>query len=65
MINLCWAQKTKKICVFFVHSFIIIFGENKYFEKKHIISPHVIKGIVLRPSTRASFIFASLSRHEF
>jgi len=36
MINPCRAQKTKKnIVVSFVNSFIIIFGENKYFKKPH------------------------------
>jgi len=36
------AQKT----IFFVHSFIIIFRENKYFKKPHPFA-RLIKGIVL------------------
>jgi len=39
--------KNQKInFVYFVHSFIIIFGENKHFKKSHPFT-HLIKGTIL------------------
>jgi len=40
-------KNQKNIFVSFVHSFIIIFGENKHFEKEPHPFARLIKGIVL------------------